>query len=92
MPPNCPECGEKFSREEGYFLGSIYFNYGLTALIVAIAYPICLFQELVEENVLLGISLAFCIVFPMIFFPFARALWLGFDEFCDPRDKSNGTG
>lgn len=91
MHPNCPECDEKFSREDGYFLGSIYFNYGLTALIVAIAYPICLFQELVEENVLLGISLAFCIVFPIIFFPFARALWLGFDEFCDPRDKSGGT-
>lgn len=87
MHPQCPHCHEKFSREDGFFLGSIYFNYGLTALIVAIAYPICLFQGWASQNFLLGVSLVFCIVFPILFFPFARSLWLGFDEFCDPRGR-----
>jgi hypothetical protein len=86
MHTHCPSCEAKFEREPGYFLGSIYINYGLTALILAIVYPICLFMGQVPENLLLGVSLAFCVVFPILFFPFARALWMGFDEFCDPRE------
>ena len=41
MHERCPNCGVKFEREPGFFLGSIYINYGLTALIVAIAYCCC---------------------------------------------------
>ena len=37
MHPTCPHCGIKYEREPGFFLGSIYINYGITALIVAIA-------------------------------------------------------
>ena len=43
MHERCPHCGVKFEREPGFFLGSIYINYGLTALIVAVAYPFFLF-------------------------------------------------
>src|SRR5690242_4418774 len=34
MRPKCDHCGYVFDREPGYFLGSIYANYGLTALLV----------------------------------------------------------
>ena len=37
MPRQCESCGLKFEREPGYFLGSIYFNYGVTAAIVTVA-------------------------------------------------------
>ena len=88
----CPECGAIFEREGGFFLGSIYFNYGLTALLIAIAYPILLFKRIVSENVLLLGCLAFAMVFPVLFFPLARSLWLGFDQWCDPRDHTPETG
>lgn len=44
MHSRCGVCDAKFEREAGFFLGSIYFNYGLTALVVAIAYPVLLFS------------------------------------------------
>ena len=33
---NCPNCGLKFEREQGYFIGAMYINYAAT---VAIAVP-----------------------------------------------------
>ncbi len=85
MHLTCPKCGVTFAREPGYFMGSVYLNYGLTAAIVAGVYPICLFQQLLPQNVLLTVGLIFCVVFPVLVFPFARSFWLGFDEYCDPR-------
>ena len=85
----CPNCEVTFEREAGFYLGSIYVNYGLTALVVAIGYPLLLFNQVVDENSLLLLALAFSIIFPIWFFRYARALWMGFDEFCDPRDSTD---
>jgi hypothetical protein len=92
MHEACDHCQLPFRREPGFYLGSIYVNYGLTALVVIIAYPILLFGGYVDESILLGVSAVFVFVFPVLFFPFARALWLGFDQYFDPdkgrKDKS----
>lgn len=87
MHSACSECGVSFEREPGFFLGSIYFNYGLTALIAAIAYPTLLFTKTVPEKPLLAGTLAFTLLFPVWFFRYARSLWLGFDQFIDPRER-----
>ena len=92
MHTKCGECGVVFERDPGFFLGSIYFNYGLTALIVAIAYPTLLFTKTVPEQPLLWCTLAFTVVFPVWFFRYARSLWLGFDQFIDPREQDRQSG
>jgi uncharacterized protein (DUF983 family) len=86
MYPACASCGVKFEREPGFFLGSIYINYGLTALISAIVYPVLLFNKIVPETPLLVATLAFTVLFPILLFPWARSLWLGFDQWRDPRE------
>jgi hypothetical protein len=87
MHETCPQCGIRFEREAGFFLGSIYINYGLTALVVSIAYPVLLFQRIVNEQALLIGTLAFVVLFPLWFFRYARSLWLGFDQYWDPRPR-----
>lgn len=87
MHDACPECGVAFEREAGYYLGSIYVNYGVTALVVAIGYPLLLFNQVMDEKPLLALALAFSVLFPIWFFRYARALWIGFDELWDPRDR-----
>jgi hypothetical protein len=82
----CPHCGLVFEREPGFFLGSIYINYGLTALIVSIAYPVLLLSGTVKERHLLIGAIAFTVLFPMLLFPWARSLWLSFDQWHDPRE------
>jgi len=86
MHERCPHCNVKFEREPGFFLGSIYINYGLTALIVAVAYPLLLFVWNVPERQLLVGAVAFTVIFPILIFPWARSLWLGFDQWHDPRE------
>lgn len=92
MHVECPHCGARFEREPGFFLGSIYINYGLTALIVAVAYPALLFNQIVPEQTLLWSALAFTVLFPVLIFPWARSLWIGFDQWRDPREGETGAG
>jgi len=86
VPDKCPTCGAPYAREPGFFLGSIYINYGLTALIAAIVYPILMFNKSVAEPYLTIGSLAFVVLFPLLFFRHARSLWIGFDQWYDPRE------
>ena len=92
MHESCAACGTKYRREQGFFLGAVYFNYGLTALIAALAYPLLTFNEIAEPNSVLIGTLLFVVVFPLWFFRYARSLWLGFDEYFDPRPTETKVG
>ena len=85
MHSHCPECDLKLEREPGFFLGAIYFNYGVTAILVLIVYGILRFGLQIGSRQVLGITVALAVVFPIWFFRYARGLWLGFDQFHDPR-------
>jgi uncharacterized protein (DUF983 family) len=92
MNQRCPHCGINFNREPGFFLGSIYINYGLTSLIVVVVYPILLFNKFATQTQLLIASLTFVAIFPILLLPYARSLWLAFDQYHDPRPGEVGTG
>lgn len=85
MYENCEHCDLLYEREPGFFLGSIYANYGLTALAATMTYPIATFGLGYPRNwVIFGI-VSFIVVFPVWFHRYARSLWLGFDYRVDPR-------
>jgi uncharacterized protein (DUF983 family) len=84
MYPECATCHLKYEREPGYFLGSIYINYGLTAVLVTILYFTIFFTRVTTPEIGLGLVMAFGAVFAIWFFRYARSLWLGFDHFWDP--------
>ncbi|MCA9064094.1 MAG: DUF983 domain-containing protein [Planctomycetaceae bacterium] len=83
MHENCEHCGFHFERAPGYFLGSTYINYGLTTLTSTISYVVLQFGLGVPKTpVVIGIA-TFCVIFPLVFFRFARSLWLSIDCFID---------
>ncbi len=84
MHPDCEACGLHYEREPGFFLGSIYVNYGLTALLVTIFYFVLFFTGWTSPQTALWIVAAFAVLFPLWFFRYARSLWLGFDQYWDP--------
>ncbi|HYO23690.1 MAG TPA: DUF983 domain-containing protein [Lacipirellulaceae bacterium] len=95
MHPRCAACGRKFDRAPGYFLGSIYFNYGVTALAMIVGYFAVFFTQGEVSRPWLGGLAAFCLLFPLWFFRYARALWIAFDERWDPwpnEDERRGEG
>ena len=38
MHERCRVCGYRFEREQGYFVGAMYINYGVTVLIIVAGY------------------------------------------------------
>ncbi len=88
MRADCEHCQLHFEREPGYFLGSIYINYGLTALLVTLFYFGLFFSGVVSPQAALWIVAGFALLFPLFFFRYARSLWLGFDHYWDPLQAS----
>jgi uncharacterized protein (DUF983 family) len=84
MHDACSNCGRPFDRGPGFFLGSIYFNYGITAVLVIVIYFTCFFTEVLTDRQLLVLLSVFALIFPLWFFRYARALWIAFDELWDP--------
>jgi uncharacterized protein (DUF983 family) len=81
----CDRCGYFFSRESGYFGGSIYFGYGVTLLVVLVVglllgYVFGMGWSLAVLAPLLAITL----VFPIWFFRYARILWMCLDLYLNP--------
>jgi hypothetical protein len=92
MNPECDACALPFQREGGFYLGSIYINYGLTSLLVLATYLPLYFSGWVSSRTLLWGALALSILFPLWFFRYARSLWLGFDNYFDPAPEEKPSG
>ena len=91
MEERCSGCQFKYEREPGYFLGSIYFNYGWTCLSMTVAYMV-LHVALEIENLYVVPPLAlYAFSFPVFFHRYARAIWLAFDCNFDHHDLQDGS-
>src|SRR6478672_5652034 len=71
MNDSCAACGRKFDRGAGYLLGSIYFNYGVTAMLVIVLYFAMFFGDVLTNGQRLAVLSAFAVVFPTWFFRYA---------------------
>jgi uncharacterized protein (DUF983 family) len=91
MNERCAACALRYERGPGYFLGSIYINYGLTALLVTMGYFALYFGHVTSPQTALWIVTAFALLFPIWFFRYARSLWLGFDQYWDPVPDDDAT-
>jgi uncharacterized protein DUF983 len=85
MNDACDQCGTRFDRGSGFYLGSIYINYGLTAFVVTVGYLAMFFADSPSPGARLAILGAFCLLFPLWFFRYARSLWLAMDVYFDPK-------
>ena len=84
MRDPCEACGRRFNRAPGYLLGSIYFNYGATAMLVVGIYFTLYLSGMAAGKTLLVVLSVFSLLFPLWFFRYARGLWIAFDELFDP--------
>lgn len=85
MHENCPQCGVKFEREPGFFLGSIYINYGITAVVTSALYMTLMFSKWRSDIEQMGVTVAVAILLPILLHRHARSLWAGFDQWRDPQ-------
>jgi hypothetical protein len=86
MHERCTVCQLRFEREQGYFVGAMYINYGVTALLALAGYYALEWWGQLSFGQQLGLWCGFSIVFPLFFFRYARSLWLSFDYIFNPDD------
>jgi uncharacterized protein (DUF983 family) len=76
MYPVCPDCGVVFERDPGEVTGGIFIN-TVVALVLLLALLIALNVLAVPftlQFIILGLSM---VVFPILFYPCSRGLWVG---------------
>jgi Protein of unknown function (DUF983) len=84
MLERCPNCGLKFEREQGYFLGAMYISYGLALItIVALALLLWTSTSWSMQRIFLWAILLFLPLAPTLTL-FSRVLWIYLDRATDP--------
>jgi uncharacterized protein (DUF983 family) len=85
MNETCPRCGLRFEREQGYFLGAMYFSYPLSVPIVGLLILIghFLFPDLRIELVILVAAIAYLPFFPLVY-RYSRVFWIYFERWANP--------
>ena len=84
MNERCPDCGLKFEREQGYFLGAMYFSYAIGS--VAISLLALIVWAVLRWDLPESVAAGFLLFLPagsVVTF-FSRVLWIYFDQSIDP--------
>lgn len=89
MCTKCSHCNFRFEREMGYFVGAMYINYGATIVVAFAGFFALDFITPISflPNFILWI--AFCVLFPIIFFRYSRSLWSSIDYIVNPSEPPN---
>lgn len=80
MHDACPHCGRVFAPEPGFYLGSIYINYGVTVIVTGLLYAGLVLGLGTPQRVALPTCLAVAVLFPVWFFRYARSLLVALDS------------
>jgi uncharacterized protein (DUF983 family) len=90
LKPDCPRCGYRFEREEGFFLGAYVINLTISELAVVAVLVALVVQEARERpvSVVLWVAVAAAIqvVLPVLFYPFSKTIWMAIDLIMRPLD------
>ena len=93
MHTHCFACQLRFEREQGYFLGAMYINYGVTVVLALIGSFALEWWTTVSLAQQLGLWIGFGSLFPVLFFRHSRGLWLACDYIFDPvEEHGHGDG
>lgn len=82
---HCPDCGLKFLREPGYFLGAMYFSYalGIPIILLFMLLFYLIFPAWKLWQLFLLAWVAFLPLVPLVY-RYSRIMWLHFDRYFDP--------
>lgn len=93
MKAECPTCGYRFEREEGFFLGAFVLSFAVMQATVGICIAAGLVLTLPDPPVGLLAAVTSAVVTLVIvgFYPFSKTIWAAFDVAFFQRDETRGT-
>ena len=80
---NCPRCGFRFEREEGYWTGAMIVNIAVCELWFAILFVTAIVATLpdIAWLPLLGVALVTNGILPVAFYPWSKTIWMALDVY-----------
>jgi uncharacterized protein (DUF983 family) len=93
----CSNCGFYFARDneygqEGYFTGAMAINLVLTGVIPLVVVLVLALTRPVPVPVLMAAGIAWTILFPILFYRHACALWIVIDHLLNPPTAAERAG
>jgi len=87
MHERCEASGLRYEREQGYFVGAIYVNYAFTVVVAAGTVLVLdwTFGLTLTAQLVIGIALG--VLAPVLFFRYARSLWLSLEYLVTSADE-----
>jgi uncharacterized protein (DUF983 family) len=89
MHESCPECEYRFEREEGYWVGALIINMAFAEFWFVILFAAVVITTLPEIpwTPLLAVAVVTNGLFPAIFYPYSKTLWMSVDIYLHPVAK-----
>jgi hypothetical protein len=84
MNRQCPVCHIAFEREPGYFLGAMYFSYGM-AVIAATPLVLVGLARGWSFPMIGALAAVELVLLTPVIFRYSRVVWMYMDQYFDPR-------
>jgi hypothetical protein len=94
MNENCPVCELDFDRgEPGYFTGAMYVSYALAIPMIAL-FTVVGYLLARDRSLFFLVLVAWLICLPLTpwIWQYSRVIWIYFDRYFDPDDRSDEVG
>lgn len=93
MAADCPRCGIKFEREEGYWVGAMIINTTVTFLAFGLTFVGMIVANWpdVPWGVVMATSIGICGLVPIVFHPLSKSLWFALELTWHPLEEEEIT-
>jgi uncharacterized protein (DUF983 family) len=87
---HCPRCGHRFERESGYWVGAVIFNTVLAFVGFFLTFGVFLLASWprIPWGWLTVVAMVVTGIVPVIFYPWARSLWMAYDLYVHPLEEA----
>lgn len=89
MPTNCPVCGQLYEPEPGFYYGSMFISYIISAFFFLGIMGTCIIVFKMSLNASMGILLVIAALTYLFFLRMSRSLWINIMVKYDKNAKEN---
>ncbi|MBK9734463.1 MAG: DUF983 domain-containing protein [Saprospiraceae bacterium] len=89
MPEKCPVCNQKFEPEPGFYYGSMFLSYIVTAFFFLAVIGTCIIVFKMSLNASMAVLLIIALLTYFFFLRMSRSLWINIMVPYDPKAKEH---
>lgn len=69
----CPDCRLRFEKDEGFFLGAMALNYGVTVVVFLVPVALAWYAGWIGGRLAIGLAIGLALVMPIVLYRSSRS-------------------